>query len=215
MQLPFGVGDVATSQCQVAACRHRAFRIVQAAHVQCGILRRHDAARGVQQYLGFDQRIAIALDLAARVVQLAGGADRHQACARLRQAAATVVQRANIDRQLVCHCRRIAVVEGGRRDVQLAIARDLALLVVELARIDRQHASTRVLQLAIEVRQDRRIQGQVGAVDGNAASRVVQLARADDGVARARLYDLAAGVVQVGHVQLQLPAYQLAVGIHQ
>ncbi|MNK77054.1 hypothetical protein D3C87_966410 [compost metagenome] len=215
LQLALGIVDIATGQLQMTPCRHRAIRVVQAAHVQCGILRRHDTARVVQQYLGFDQRIAIAFDLATRVVQQAGSIDAHQAVARLRQAAGTVIQAAGVDGHLIRHRRRIAVIEGDCHDVELAIARDLAELVVELARVDGQHADSGVLQLAIDVRQHRRIQGQVSAVDGDAARRVVEFARGDDGVARARLHDLAAGVVQVGHVQLQLTGYQLALAVHQ
>ncbi|MNQ23629.1 hypothetical protein D3C85_368020 [compost metagenome] len=152
LQLALGIVDVATGQCQVAPCRHRPFRIVQAAHVQYRIVRSHDAARVVQQGVSFYQRIAIAFDLAARVVQLASDRHRHQSATCLCQAAAAVVQTASIDGQLIGHRGRIAVIESGRSDVELAIARDLAELVVELARIDGQQAAARVLQLAIDVR---------------------------------------------------------------
>ncbi|MNN31325.1 hypothetical protein D3C81_1450120 [compost metagenome] len=152
LQLALGIVNVAAGQCQVAPCRHRAFRVVQDAHVQCGILRRHDAAGVVQQGCGFHQRITVALDLAASVIELACRGHRHEAHTRLRQTAAAVVQAVCVDGQLICHRRRIAVIQRCSGDVELAIARDLAELVVELARIDGQQAAARVLQLAIDVR---------------------------------------------------------------
>nr|WP_257620634.1 hypothetical protein [Janthinobacterium sp. NKUCC08_JDC] len=136
----------------MTARRHRTFRVVQAADVQGGILRRHDASRVVQQGVSFYQRIAIAFDLAARVVQLAGSAHRHQSGTRLGQATAAVVQAGCVDGQLICHRRRIAMIQRRSSDVELAIARDLAELVVELARVDSQDAGTSMFQLAIDVR---------------------------------------------------------------
>ncbi|MNM50501.1 hypothetical protein D3C81_615440 [compost metagenome] len=101
LQLSLGIVDIATGQLQMTSCGRHAFGIVQAADCKLGILRRHDAAGAVQQRGRFDQRVAIAFDLAARVVQLARGRDRHQAGARLRQAATAVVQRTGIDGQLI------------------------------------------------------------------------------------------------------------------
>ncbi|MNM50502.1 hypothetical protein D3C81_615450 [compost metagenome] len=107
------------------------------------------------------------------------------------------------------------MIQGHCRDIKLAIARDLAVLVVELRCINLQDTGTRVFQLAIDVRQHRRIQGQVRAVDGDAAGCVIQLAGGDDGVACARLHNVAAGVGQIGDIQLQLAGHQLALVVHQ
>ncbi|MNM50505.1 hypothetical protein D3C81_615480 [compost metagenome] len=195
--------------------RHRAIRVVQAAEVQRCILRRHDAAIVVPQRIRFHQRIAIALNLAASVIQQAGRIDTHQAATRLGQVAGAVVQAARVNRQLIGDGGGIAVVQGRRRDIKLAITRNLAGLVVELACVDSQDAGARVFQLAMDVRQYRGVQSQVRAVDGDAAGRVVQFSSGDDSVARARLHNVAVGVVQVGHIQLQLTGYQLALAVHQ
>ncbi|MNM50503.1 hypothetical protein D3C81_615460 [compost metagenome] len=73
--------------------------------------------------------------------------------------------------------------------------RDAAFAVVQHTRLHIQRPRARMLDLAILVRNLDGIDIQVRAVDGDAAGRVVKIARLDAGITRARLQDGALGVV--------------------
>ncbi|MNM50506.1 hypothetical protein D3C81_615490 [compost metagenome] len=85
---------------------------------------------------------------------------------------------------------------------------DAALAVVQHASRHGQNARADMLDLAFAVRQHGRIDVQVFAVDGNAACCIVQPTGDDARVTRACLQDGALGVVQIAHVQIQLPRLQ-------
>nr|GEU29183.1 hypothetical protein [Tanacetum cinerariifolium] len=215
LQLAARVVHVATGQHQFAACGNHAAGVVELVESQCGLTGSLDAALDVTQCTGRDQRRAIACDGAARIVQHAGGRDRHLARACLRQAAVAVVDRSCSHRQLPARGGRIAMVEVVRPQFHQVVAGDLAALVVDLAGRNRERAGARVLDLAIDVGQRGHAQRQIGAIDGNAAARVVEHARVDAGVAGAGLDDDAQRIIQVADLQLQLARFQLAAEIGQ